>query len=225
MYITPQDEVDQIYSLMGKTVEVLDESMIDYFVIAGTLLGAVRHSGMIPWDDDVDLMITETNLAKLRAAKARFNEIGLELSEHHWGFTNPFFKIWSKDSDRWQNNNAHTYPFIDIFVSKLDVDKKRLIPMGIDPEKARESKLMVFNESEVFPLQKYSFGPYSVNGPKNGRAYLERAYGADWETRAVQTHHHGMGITKPVKTEINLRKTPIKPALPSGFQMPRHDEQ
>ena len=60
MYITPQDEVDQIYSLMGKTVEVLDESMIDYFVIAGTLLGAVRHSGMIPWDDDVDLMITET---------------------------------------------------------------------------------------------------------------------------------------------------------------------
>ncbi len=45
------------FEALKLVTKILDENNIDYFLLAGSTLGAVRHGGFIPWDDDIDLGI------------------------------------------------------------------------------------------------------------------------------------------------------------------------
>ena len=52
--------------LLKAVVALCDKYGLRYSIYCGTLLGAVRHKGFIPWDDDVDLLMTREEFTKFR---------------------------------------------------------------------------------------------------------------------------------------------------------------
>ena len=56
--ITDIHELHSIILQIGKTFhKICQENNIPYYMLGGTLLGAIRHKGFIPWDDDMDFGI------------------------------------------------------------------------------------------------------------------------------------------------------------------------
>ena len=81
-----------ILHVLREVTRVLEELNIPYFMQGGTMLGAIRHNGFIPWDDDVDLGIPRADYDRLlKEVSARLPE-NLELrtyddeTDHHYYF-------------------------------------------------------------------------------------------------------------------------------------------
>ena len=50
--------------LLKVFIKLCDENNLTYFVAGGSFLGAVRHQGFIPWDDDIDVAMPRPDFEK-----------------------------------------------------------------------------------------------------------------------------------------------------------------
>lgn len=69
------DQKQSVHEVQNKILEVMKyidkvcrTNGITYFIMGGTALGAVRHGGFIPWDDDLDIFMTPTEYVKFKVA-------------------------------------------------------------------------------------------------------------------------------------------------------------
>ncbi len=98
----------ELLEILIKTVNFLNDHNIKYYLYAGTLLGAVRHKGFIPWDDDIDLILPRTE----------YNKFVKELKEHNCKIDNNYKAIG------FDLENDFNWPFIKIINENIEVDTK-----------------------------------------------------------------------------------------------------
>lgn len=79
---------NKILEVMKYVHEFCDFNNISYYLMGGTALGAKRHGGFIPWDDDLDIFMTPDNYEQFRR---KFIQSGDK---------NKFYlQEWNKDQD------------------------------------------------------------------------------------------------------------------------------
>lgn len=92
-----EEEIKEVeLGVMDYIHKLCQKENINYSLAYGTLLGAVRHKGYIPWDDDVDISLKRDEYDKLYQAVLRDND--------------PIYKVAS-----WENDARYPYPFYRVY--------------------------------------------------------------------------------------------------------------
>lgn len=118
-------------SIAKEIKRICDKNGIEYFLDSGTLLGAVRHKGFIPWDDDMDIAFTRENYN--RFIEAAENDLGEEFFLQTWktdkNYPLPFAKVRLNGTKFIENANEkaqiHQGIYVDVFPYDVWPEKKR----------------------------------------------------------------------------------------------------
>lgn len=199
----PRGAATHFSELLLFVLAALEEHQIEYILQFGTLLGAARLGGPLPWDDDHDVYVIDAQPQQLRAwLQPLLEEHGFRLSWDERGFFWVRERLWAADSGHLA---LHFLPPL--------VSNSQPLPVW-------EGGAPDLWESELRPLQRLPYYSTYIQAPLALEALLERCYGASGQPPAMA------GFRAPAVSEEFLAfwgqaRTPEKldwPAISARFK-------
>ena len=185
--VLSQTEFNDLYEMFKHLVFVLDKYAVEWVATDGTLLGAIRNGGFIPWDDDIDIAIKKTSYSLLKHIEYILTQAyKYELVSVGKYCKLKYDKVW-----------------IDIFL--LDDDYSF-------PQKHFEN--LSFIGDELKPIRKCKFYDIDINIPNKAEEYLDRILPGWSSTAVIYNHKVKKKISLKLTDELRL-PYPIEKAHPS----------
>lgn len=155
------DEIKSI-ALEGlrSITSICDKYNLRYYLAFGTLLGAVRHKGFIPWDDDIDLFLPREDYHKLEALAAEIKSPDWELLSYNIEpkYMIPFMKYCNR------RTTVEPSRFCNGFLYGLSIDLFPLDYFGEKDEKAVKDIIVGIK----YPLKEQELKCYKTGVLKTG---------------------------------------------------------
>lgn len=182
---TPLESKIKLFQALAMFHELCEKHNMWYVITFGSLLGAVRHRNMIPWDDDMDVLVKLKDMNKLKLILKEMKDMGYKTEE-----TIKLFRVYTDPKEK------HKY-FIDFFIIDdtkdtvnrclTNTDTKCYYPSKSDPGFSWYHNFFKFKSEYLTNRKKYQFGPLYVWGSINANELLTHWYGDNYLT-TCKTH-------------------------------------
>lgn len=121
-------------SILLELDRICAENNLTYMLAYGTCLGAIRHGGFIPWDDDIDVFMPRADYEKLYTLFEQGIDTPYKLATHRDASSlYQFFKLVDPNTEAYETFVGKKHPiglWVDIFpLERVDPSSKRFKPL------------------------------------------------------------------------------------------------